>query len=132
MDGGRLGVLLQELTVLFNGSLEIARLLLLHCILDEFLGGSLRRLRANEGAEYQQQQERVFMHTARIVFHKFTGKKWDGRSHPIQVRSRLFVLEDEPDDKFKRASALLFGGLSEVGIGLSDLSRVGVLLELQG
>ena len=42
------------------------------------------------------------------------------------------VLEDEPDDKLKRASALLFGGLAEVFIGLSDLARVGVLLELQG
>ena len=34
MDGGCLGVNLQELTVPFDGSLEIARLLLLHRILD--------------------------------------------------------------------------------------------------
>lgn len=30
---------LEELPVLFDSSLQIARLLLLHCILDQFLGG---------------------------------------------------------------------------------------------
>jgi hypothetical protein len=62
--------------------------------------------------------------------HKFTGKEWDGRSHPIQGLSRVFVLEDEPDDELNHASALLFGGFAEVRIGLSDFSRC-VLLELQ-
>ena len=54
MDGSRLGVGLQELTVLFNGSLQIASLLLLQCVLDELLRGRLRRLCANERTEDQQ------------------------------------------------------------------------------
>ena len=41
------------------------------------------------------------------------------------------VLEDEPNDELNHASALFFGGFAEVRIGLRELSRHRVLLELQ-
>ena len=53
---------------------------------------------------------------------------WPEPSHSSLQQS--VVLEDEPDDKLNHASALLFGGLAELVIGLSDVSR-SVLLELK-
>ena len=54
---------------------------------------------------------------------------WPEPSHSSSKHN--VVLEDEPDNKLNHASALLFGGLAEVRIALSHLSRLGVLLELQ-
>jgi len=54
---------------------------------------------------------------------------WPKPSHGSLKRT--VVLESEPDDKLNHASALLFSGLAEVRIGLSELSRRRILLELQ-
>ena len=69
------------------------------------------------------------MHTAGCVPQVY--RKKNGMAGAIPFKSKQIVLEDEPDDKLDHASALLFGGLAEVRIGLSELSRHRVLLELQ-
>ena len=89
MDGGRLRVQFQELTVLFDSSLEIARLLLLHRILHEFLRGKLRRLCANDRAEYQQKQQRVSMHTAGAVFTSLQEKNGMAGAIPFKIKQSV-------------------------------------------
>jgi hypothetical protein len=79
MDSGGLRVQFQELLVLSNRALEIARLLLLDCVLNQFLGG----LRPCDRANAENQDDGEFPHIGRRILFQYTRKKWDGRSHPI-------------------------------------------------
>src|SRR2546430_10635155 len=86
MDSRGRRVKLQELLVFRNRALEIASLLPLNCVLNQFLGG----LRPCDRANDENQDEGEFPHTGMCIPIQYTRKKWDGRSHPILVRN-VFV-----------------------------------------